>query len=374
VRPFRSVRDLLCCLPLAIGGLAAAQPAADGYDWRTIGAAGNAPYTGFSDPSTPTAGRGGVGYEYRMGRTEVTTAQWVEFFNAALARPDRLAFADLNWWTTPVTWGGRPDPSYQGPGTRFMVRTDIPNAGLIPSGSISWRMAAVLCNWMHNDKRTDAAAFMSGAYDVSTFNPEDGGFMFTDQRTRSEGARYWIPSMDEYLKAAFFDPDGGPGGTGRWWSQPNGTDTPLVYGPPPAFGGDGTGQANAGFRFANQTHFYIPLLSYPGVESPWGLMDLAGGTSEWTEEVFVAGDLRESRVLDGSRRGSNMPNPGQPGLDPLLYYGSDNPWSNGPDFGFRLASAVPGPGSVSVLAIAAVVLFRRRRVSNPALRLGRAFV
>jgi len=193
---------LLIC-PFALG-----QPAPDGIDWRTIGSPGNAPYTGFSDPDAPTFGRGGVGYEYRMGRTEVTTGQWVEFFSAALARPDRLPFADLDWWTTPVLCGGRPDPSYQGPGTRFIVRQDIANAELIPAGTISWRMAAVLCNWLHNDKRTDPAAFMSGAYDLTTFTPEFGFPQFNDQRTRSPGARYWIPSLDEYMKAAFYDPDG----------------------------------------------------------------------------------------------------------------------------------------------------------------------
>jgi formylglycine-generating enzyme required for sulfatase activity len=296
-----------------------------------------------------------------MGRTEVTTAQWVEFFNAALARPDRLPFADLRWWTTPVDWGATPDRSYEGPGTRFTLRSTIANAGLVPAGSISWRMAAVYCNWLHNDKRTDAAAFATGAYDISTFTPEDGGFVFTDQRTRSPGARYWIPSMDEYMKAAFYDPDGGPGGTSRWWSQPNGTDTPLVYAPPPSFGGDGTGQANAGFRYLDNRHEYIPLMSYPGVESPWGLMDLAGGTSEWLEDVYIAGDLRETRILDGSRRGSNMPNPGQPGLDPLLYYGSDTPWLNVSGRGFRLASAVPAPGSIIAFAAAlGSISFRRR--------------
>ena len=35
-------------------------------------------------------GRGSVAYEYRVGRTEVTTAQWVEFYNAFYDRAPHI--------------------------------------------------------------------------------------------------------------------------------------------------------------------------------------------------------------------------------------------------------------------------------------------
>jgi hypothetical protein len=337
---------------------AVAQPAPDGYDWVTIGAPGNAPYLGPDYPLSPTYGRGSVGYEFNIGRTEVTTAQWVEFYNAILARPDPLPFVASNqfWWGTPVLWGGTRDFSYTGPGVKYRVRTDIADAGMLPTGGISWRTAAVLCNWLHNGKSTEASAFLSGAYDVSTFGPEISYPHFTDQVTRSPGARYWIPSLDESLKASYYDPNHGGDGIGGWWSRPNGSDTPLVYGLPPSFGGDGTAQANAGFRLPGEIQNLIPLGAYPTVQSPWGLLDVAGGTAEWLEGIW--GNSSEMyRMLDGSSRG----NEGGNYLDELVRWGSASPHSRIPSSGVRLASVVPTPGSLFVLAGSCVLLSKRKR-------------
>ncbi len=332
-----------------------AQPSSDGYDWVTIGAPGNAPWTGFSDPISPTYGRGGVNYEFRIGRTEVTTVQWVEFYNAALARPDPLPFAGMRWWGTPIHWGAEVDPNYNGAGVRFRVRTDIADAGMLPVNGISWRTAAVLCNWLENDKSVAPSAFMSGAYDVSTFTPEISFPTFNDQRQHTPGARYWIPTLDEYLKAAFYDPHHGGQGVGGWWTQPNGSDTPLVYGPPPSFGGDGSGQANAGFTLPGSAHLLIPLGAYPTVQSPWGLLDLAGGTREWLEEFWVSEDNQYFRVVDGSRRG------GSGGyIDTLYSYGQDSPWVRSTLSGVRLASVIPTPGGCCILIAGSCVLLGQR--------------
>jgi hypothetical protein len=87
-------------------------------------------------------------------------------------------------------------------------------------GNISRRNAAMYCNWLHNDKSTDRSAFLDGAYDVSTFTYTPFG-AFNDQITRHTTARYWIPSWDEWLKAAHHDPNRhGPGQEGWWfWSN-----------------------------------------------------------------------------------------------------------------------------------------------------------
>lgn len=112
---------------------------------------------------------------------------------------------------------------------------------------------------------------------MSTFGFNGG--IFTDELAHNPDAKYWIPTWDEWLKAAHYDPNkaNSDGSTGGWWQYSNASDTPYVYGPP------GMGQANAGF--SSPSPFIIPLGAYPEVQSPWGLLDMAGGggTKEWTE-------------------------------------------------------------------------------------------
>src|ERR1051325_4665824 len=216
-----------CLTFVVVCGMAAAQPGPDGYDWAQIGAVGNAPYTGFSDPISPTYGRGGVSYAYSMSQTGVTTAQWVSLLNAANARPDLFFPQSPSWTAAPLIWGGERDPTYTGPGIRYRVRADVPSAGMLPASGVSWRECAILCNWLNSGQNSaNPESFRSGAYDTATFT---GGFpTFTDQRQHTPGAHYWIPTLDEYLKAAFYDPSGNGPGQERWWQYPIRSDSPPI--------------------------------------------------------------------------------------------------------------------------------------------------
>lgn len=85
-------------------------------------------------------------YEYRICKYEVTTAQWMEFVNTCSTLGGTWTFFGL-----PVHWGARPDPNYFGPGRRYVLK-DIPNAQMMAVYGISWRTAAMFCNWLHNGK------------------------------------------------------------------------------------------------------------------------------------------------------------------------------------------------------------------------------
>ncbi len=328
---------------LGIAQLAAAQ--SDGFDWVTIGATGNSAYDRL-DPNNRITGRGSVDHLYRLGRTEVTTAQWLEFINAALARPDPLPL-DI---TRPVVWGAEIDPTYNGPGERYRLASGVPNAANLAAGGIPWRTGAIFCNWLHHNKATNHEAFMSGAYDVSTFGYI--GEEFTDQLSRSPDARYWIPSLDEWLKGAYYDPN--KDSVGGWWLSPNGTDEPIQYGPP------GVGNANAGFTLPGQAEFLIPLGSYPETESPWGLLDVSGFTKEYTESIFPSPN--QPGNFDRITAGSYWTN-GWPGGDPPYAIGARRPTVGPLTMGFRFASAVPAPSLLGGVMICSVIRGRRRRIA-----------
>lgn len=319
-----------------------------GIDLVRVGAVGNRAYDG-PDPFGLVTGRGSVGYEYSIGRFEITTSQWLEYVNTFTARSDPLLISQVGF---PVHWGAGVDSTYSGPGVRYTLRP-VANAGMLPVASITWRQAAMYCNWLHNGKSADLSARLNGAYDASTFAFTSQG-VWTDQAAHSPGARYWIPTLDEWMKAVHFDPiASGPNGeVGRWWLQPNGTDTALTYGPP------GQGQANSGFELPGNGHWNIPLGSYPQTVTPWGLLDASGGTAEWTESIYITGSIR-GRILDGSAAGLSQ----NQSSDFLYWHGSDSPASGGGVFGFRIASSVPSPGVLAAFGASVVLHFGRRRRS-----------
>jgi len=325
--------------------LAQADPS--GIEFVTITHAGNAPYQSIF-PQDFVNGRGGVDYEYRLGKFEVTTAQWVEFFNAAY---DRSQSDWLPHLRPPDFWGAAPTTPNTPGGRRWSVPA---GNDMRPVGDISWRMAAMYCNWLHNDKSTDRSAFMNGAYDVSTFGFNGG--IFTDQLARHPDARYWIPTWDEWLKAAHYDPNktNGDGTTGGWWQYSNGSDTPYVYGPPPSMGGGG--EANAGFT--TPSPFAIPLGSYATV-SPWGLYDMAGGTTEWTESSVTSTTGQRTRIFDGSWWGQNAFVAGL--MEQVREQGAEFPHVPTYEHGLRIASVVPAASTCAPAGVCLGLLCARRR-------------
>lgn len=347
------VRPLLV-IPVVLIGTSASLGQSDpsGIDFVTIGNPGNAPWTGGGS----TNNRGEVDYTYRIGRFEVTTAQWCEFMNSALDRPANDRIPDV---FAPTQWGGVPTTPVNG-GQRFRVPT---GNDMLPTGGVDWRTCAIYCNWLCNGKSNNRSAFLSGAYDVTTFGFYNNGSTFTDQLTRTPGAQYFIPSLDEMMKASHWDPNRHGSGQGGWWLYSNGSDTPYVYGPAGVLVNGQLATANAAWGSANfpgHDPFSISLGAYTGVTSPWGLFDVAGGTSEWLEEAHRIPDEQypRDRYLDGSGWDTVAGN-----ADRVNAFGGGQwPTYFGYEVGFRIAAAVPAPAGSLALGGALLFLARRRRL------------
>lgn len=345
-QPFIALPCALCLSSAAVTSAQAQVDPLSGIDFVTIGAPGNAAWMGDGTEDDESIGRGAVDYTYRIGRLEVTSAQWCEFFNAALDRPD----GPIPHVLDPAVWGGG-QVSAQNPGGRRWA-TSV-SGGMLPAGGITWRTAAIYCNWLCNGKSMDRSAFLSGAYDVSTFGYTGPfGDIFTDQATHNPNAQYWIPTGSELLKAFHHDPNkqNPDGSMGGWWTRSNGTNGPLVYGPP------GVGQVNAGFESPNP--FSIPLGAYPDTMSPWGLLDAAGGTREWTEEIFTNSVGVRSRWHDGSNRGDTATD-----LDMIYQRAGGFPSDPFSFYGFRIASSIPSPGAAPLVVGLTLIATRRRRIA-----------
>lgn len=338
----RALSTVVISLAVAITAAAHAQPAPDGFDWVTIAAPSNEPYNRIDQSSgRRVTGRGSVPYYYRIGRTEVSTAQWLEFYNSASMREGTIPFVEL-----PVFWGAVQDHDYTGPGTKYRLSNE--SSGQWPCVGMTWRTAAVYCNWLNNGRSSEPSAFASGAYDVSTFAIDADG-VYTDQAAHTPGATYWIPTLDERMKATHYDPN--KDGVGGWWLYPNGSDSPLTYGVP------GIGQANAGFRLPNDGESEIPLGAYPDVVTPWGLLDAAGAGSEFLEtELYIPLQLYRGRMTSGSSFS------GLTAIDRADGVGAILPDQLSTRFGLRLASIPSLHSLMPFIACGTCCILRRRRL------------
>ncbi len=293
---------------------------------------------------------GRVNHRYRLSRTEITATQWVDFINAY----------DPFWI---ASGGSRINPGFTG-GWMIMASTLNPNspAGYVVEAqganvaiAVKWRVAAAFCNWLHNGKVNDEWAFQTGAYDTTTFagNLTDG---YTDQATRSPGARFWIPSVDEWVKAAHYDPSRYGEDAEGYWLRKGGQNEPLTPGLP-----ENGGQTSAGNFLPGPDEKFLPVGIYEDIGAPWGVLDISGGVREWTETVtaFFPG----SDELHTGRRfvlGSEANNTQFATDDLIDWFTSGAPAPH--RYGIRLASAIPAPGAALITWLALTPVTTRRRM------------
>ena len=325
---------------------ALANPADAMFDWVTITDAGNA---GYDRPTINSflPGRGSVAYDYRIAREEVSTEQYLTFINTFTTQSDALA-ARI---TEPTRWGAERDFSYAGPSVRYKLRTDVTDAGRLPTLGVNWRGAAHFINWMNNGLSSDPAAIEDGAYDASTFTG-DSQTGFNDQSTRHANAEYFLPTYDEWIKAAHYDPDKNGPGQGGWWIYNDGSDTQPVPGPP------GEGETSVFWVIDGvdgRPAWNTPLGSYPQTMSPWGLIDVSGGGGEWTESWQPGASANRYRLWQGGVAGTFTM------TDTLDYPAASTPGFPNSFTSFRIAATVPAPIAPGVLLAPLFLHARRRR-------------
>lgn len=314
-----------------------------GHQWSVV--------TGINAPTqtVPTAGFpqgrtiNTVNYDYRIMTREVTNAEWLDFVQAFAPHLNTTGVSDID---TQFTGGSLERVGYANGVPQYAILSGRANRPTLPG----WRFTARFANWLHNGKPTAASspggvvpisAFSSGAYDTSTFGATTvppGVTVLTDQSARSEGARFWIPNMHEWVKAMYWDPDRNGLGQAGYWAYPITSDTAPIPGDP-ALGG----QTNTG-TFPQGHARPLDVGSYASVMSPWGLLDGSGGATEWLEDLNNA-TFPQQRLIAGSRFTSTLP---PEVADELGRFATQSPFFSG--VGIRLASmVVPSPGVVLTL-------------------------
>ncbi|MDB4338989.1 SUMF1/EgtB/PvdO family nonheme iron enzyme [Rubripirellula sp.] len=290
-------------------------------EFVTIGNAGNtADITGAPNPA------GAVAYEYKMGKYEVSRGM-IDAYNAIYGTPNSLAI------TMQTTYGSfTPERAASG---------------------ISWNEAARFVNWLNTSQGYSAAYKFttSGVNDnIALWSVGDEGYDASNPY-RNSNAVYVLPTVDEWYKAAYYDPNTGT------WRQYASLDGNL-----PTAVASGTADNTAVY---DQSSSAGPAdITQAGGLNAYGIMGMNGNVYELEETSY---DLNNSAGSSPrSNRGGNWSNNS---LNLSSSNRSDNnPVSESFIYGFRVASlsspaAVPEPGSLAVWSAMCVggLCYRRRR-------------
>jgi formylglycine-generating enzyme required for sulfatase activity len=212
---------------------------------------------------------------------------------------------------------------------------------------ISWRSAARFVNWMCNGRGSGSTEY--GAYDTSTF----GGAApyYTDQTSHTPGATFWIPSCDEWYKAAYYDPQKYGEGQPGYWFYATQHDTPPLAEPPP--GGDNSANYWAGAQAVGPPYYLSDVGAYD-CTSYYGAHDMSGNLWEWTE-TWWATQAAQGQTWCRTCLGGDFDN-SLPFYAPFASAYSRNAYNppfgpyNLSKVGFRVAAAaVPEPATIAAM-------------------------
>ena len=334
---------------LAIGAPAAGAVAPAQLTFRTVHvtAPGNAgaSVVPFSDaiyascsaaPASPVGclSVGSVGHAYAIGELEVTVAQWVAFLNTVdPSGSDRHHLYDSS--ESASSW-----PRYgqinvaSGAASGRHYKVAYPEWATKPYGFATFLRAARFTNSLTNGKvlartRSVAGGFAFVSYKVRLSRETERGMydLARQKRTGATRARktgFVVPSQDEWIKAAYFDPKGS--GTFSYWKYPTnagvfGDGTATAPTPTALAGGSGdvtnaATQPLANYKPSGGTApawcpsqvsttdcqtvnpFGLDATSYAAAfqgslgtagqaatRSPWSTLDQGGTAVEWTDTI-----------------------------------------------------------------------------------------
>jgi len=242
-------------------------------DFVTIGNPGNAPdTTGAPNPA------GSVGYVFQIGTYEVSRDMITKANNAGSLG---LSLADM--------------------------ATSGSNGANRPATGVSWNEAARFVNWLN-----ESSGF-SAAYKFST-QPTKNGYVPNESLTlwqagdagynaanpyRNSNAHYFLPSTDEWYKAAYYN-----SGNNTYFDVPTGSS-----GVPGGLWQGVAGGTTPGTAVYNQPYLQGPAdVENAGGLSPYGTMGQGGNVFEWNETDLsgINDDAESARVIRGGAWGSNF--------------------------------------------------------------------
>ena len=319
-----------------------------------VGNAGNA-----ADPlnSGSVPGIGAVAYDYAIGKYDVTIGQYTAFLNAVAATDTYGLYNSA--MGTDLNVAGIARSGSSGSYT-YSVMNNAGSSANRPITYVSWFDAARFSNWMANGQKTGAQVGTTTENGAYTLNGATSGVGFARNTTNPNTAaavNWWIPSENEWYKAAYYSQSLN-GGTGGYWLYPtqsntapgntiNGTANQANY----YVGGYATTQSAS---YSASQNYLTDVGAFGGSGSAYGTYDQGGNVFEWNDTATSGSAL--------GQRGGSWGNDGRYLQSSLR--DASGPASENSGIGFRVA-AVPEPSTAGLLLLAGAgwIVWKRRKIT-----------
>lgn len=274
-----------------------------------------------------TTGYGAVDYNYRIGTTAVTNAQYAAFLNsAAKSDPYGLYHTSMNNYYGGITRTGTAG-SYS-----YTVKE---GRGNNPVNYVSFLDAARFSNWLTNGGN-DSASTESGMYIIVQHSTASYSLVSDRNRHAWAGGGYAIATEDEWYKAAYYN---------------LADDVYTKYAT-----GDTIDTTQASYN--NSNYNIVAGDAYaPEQNGTYGMM---GNVQEWNEGSFTEFEVIYRIIRGGTYTSRDY---ALESSDRSQYTHVAWEYSN---TGFRIATLIPVPepstyaGIIAALALGFVVLRRRK--------------
>ncbi len=329
-------RTILTAVAAVLLAAGAAQAAIINIDMVTVGDPGNA---------ADTTGYGAVSNTYQMGKYDVTAAQYTAFLNA-VAQTDTYGLYNSSMSGGPYTaacgitrTGSSGSYSYNTTSSGYAV-----NNGNFPVNWVTWGDAARFANWLTNGQPTGsqgAGTTETGSYTLNGAVSQAALMAVT----RNANANYVIPTENEWYKAAYYK---GGGTNAGYWTYPTQSNTA----PSNILSSTGTNNANYYIsNYTDPTNYLTVVGAFAASPGPYGTYDMGGDVFQWNE-ANISGSNRGLRGGSCSYYDGYLASSSRIDFDPGSEYLS---------VGFRVASEVPEPCSLGLIALGGLALLKRRR-------------
>lgn len=284
---------------------------------------------------------GAVSHYYQIGTYEVTLNQYTAFLNA-VGSSDPYQLYNPNMATDLRIAG------ISRSGSAGSYSYSVIGDGNRPVTYVSWFDAARFVNWLQNGQPSGGETADTTETGTYVLNGATSGAIIL-----RSGGQFWIPTLNEWWKAAHYDPSPNAPDS-HYWPYPTRSETPpAIMGPNSTNPNSANyGHLGSGVPGDPTGNVLTPVGGYPLAGGHYGTFDQGGNVWEWTDDL-VPGSSPVTALVAGGCWDSSY-------VDLSGAFGSPVRSDETVEIGIRIAM-IPEPNCVGLFILGSILPFVSRK-------------